>query len=150
MVLSLTMYVGRLALELQLAREQATLAVEGISTNYWKEKDLEHLKIGLDAIKFATENFAGKYYIGSGGYGVVYKAELEHFDSSVKKGNEELELPKRRSMSTTFIDQGKQEEALIQRKKRRLLNQNPNHRSIRKRRRKEELQIETKGLIYTD
>ncbi|KAI3677064.1 hypothetical protein L1987_86682 [Smallanthus sonchifolius] len=55
------------ALELQVAREHLALAVDSTLTNYWKAKDLEHLKIGLDDIKFATENFDEKYYIGSGG-----------------------------------------------------------------------------------
>ncbi|KAI3737963.1 hypothetical protein L2E82_27981 [Cichorium intybus] len=39
-------------------------------------KDLEHLKIELGDIEFATENFAKSYCIGSGGYGDVYKAVL--------------------------------------------------------------------------
>ncbi|KAJ0735741.1 putative protein kinase RLK-Pelle-LRR-I-1 family [Helianthus annuus] len=60
-------------------------------------KDLEHLKIGYEAIKFATENFNERYLIGSGGYGAVYKAELEHFDSSAMKGNRESKLLRRRS-----------------------------------------------------
>ncbi|GKF07677.1 kinase-like domain, phloem protein 2-like protein, partial [Tanacetum coccineum] len=47
-----------------------------------QSKNLEHLKISLNDIELATENFADKYYIGSGGYGTVYKAQLEHFDSS--------------------------------------------------------------------
>ncbi|XP_076940171.1 uncharacterized protein LOC143609252 [Bidens hawaiensis] len=59
-------------------------------------KDFEHLKIGFDAIKTA-ENFDKKYYLGHGGYGIVYKAQLEHYDSSVLKDNEESELPKKRS-----------------------------------------------------
>ncbi|KAL8252696.1 hypothetical protein R6Q59_036389 [Mikania micrantha] len=67
------------ALKLQLAHENS-------------EKNLEHLKIGLDVIKSATENFAEKYFIGKGGYGWVYKAELEHFDI---KRNKESKLPRR-------------------------------------------------------
>ncbi|KAL8259756.1 hypothetical protein R6Q59_027709 [Mikania micrantha] len=86
------------ALELQLAREHSTVAVEaGTSTDHLKGKDFEHLKIGLDAIKMATENFDSKYHIGSGGYGLVYKADLEHFDSSVMKDNNDSEAPKKRS-----------------------------------------------------
>lgn len=60
-------------------------------------KDLEHLKIELDAILLATENFAEKYYIGKGGYGIVYKAELEHFDSSATKAKKDSKMPKIRS-----------------------------------------------------
>ncbi|MFS7989907.1 putative protein kinase RLK-Pelle-LRR-I-1 family [Helianthus anomalus] len=59
--------------------------------------DLEHLKIGFDAIKLATEDFSEKYLIGSGGYGHVYKAKLEHIDFSALKDNKESELPRRRS-----------------------------------------------------
>ncbi|GKA42343.1 kinase-like domain, phloem protein 2-like protein, partial [Tanacetum coccineum] len=62
--------------------------------------NLEHLKIGLDDIKSATENFAKTYCIGAGGYGMVYKAELEHFDSiifSKTEGRDECEFPKKRS-----------------------------------------------------
>ncbi|MFS7947063.1 putative protein kinase RLK-Pelle-LRR-I-1 family [Helianthus anomalus] len=53
------------ALELQLAREPSAFAVKGTSTNHWKGKSLEHMKIGFDAIKKATENFSEKYLIGS-------------------------------------------------------------------------------------
>ncbi|KAJ0735756.1 putative protein kinase RLK-Pelle-LRR-I-1 family [Helianthus annuus] len=92
------------ALKLQLAhedslarKENSTLAVEGTSSDYWKGKNLEHLRIGFDAIKSATENFAEKYIIGKGGYGWVYKAELEHFDPYATRGNRESEMPRRRS-----------------------------------------------------
>ncbi|KAD3337412.1 hypothetical protein E3N88_32932 [Mikania micrantha] len=60
-------------------------------------KALEHLMIEFDDIKKATENFDKKYWIGSGGFGDVYKAELEHFDSSVTKGKKKSHLPKKRS-----------------------------------------------------
>nr|GEW12916.1 protein kinase-like domain, phloem protein 2-like protein [Tanacetum cinerariifolium] len=63
-------------------------------------KNLEHLKIGLNDIERATENFAHKYCIGSGGYGMVYKAQLEHFDSSYSSSIEEknkCDLPKKHS-----------------------------------------------------
>ncbi|XP_021994451.2 uncharacterized protein LOC110891100 [Helianthus annuus] len=88
------------ALKLQLAHEaseHSTLAVESTSSDYWKGKHLEHLRIGFDVIKSATENFAEKYFIGKGGYGWVYKAELEHFDSSVMEDGKESKLPRRRS-----------------------------------------------------
>ncbi|GKA68192.1 hypothetical protein Tco_0768109, partial [Tanacetum coccineum] len=39
-------------------------------------KNLEHLKIGQNDIKKATENFDDAYIIGSGGFDKVYKADL--------------------------------------------------------------------------
>jgi serine/threonine protein kinase len=77
-------------------------------------KSLEHLKIGLTDIKLATENFAEKYCIGSGVYGNVYKAQLEHFDSSnwsSIEGVNKCDLPKRRStvaIKHIFNPEGKQ------------------------------------------
>ncbi|GJY96261.1 kinase-like domain, phloem protein 2-like protein, partial [Tanacetum coccineum] len=53
----------------------------GASSSHLKWKNLEHLKIALNDIELATENFADKYRIGSGAFGMVYKAQLEHFDS---------------------------------------------------------------------
>ncbi|KAJ0735746.1 putative protein kinase RLK-Pelle-LRR-I-1 family [Helianthus annuus] len=90
------------ALKLQMAHE-ASLALKEHSTlstsssDYWKGKNLEHLRIGFDVITSATENFAETYFIGKGGYGLVYKAELEHFDPYVTKGDRESEMPRRRS-----------------------------------------------------
>ncbi|KAD3337416.1 hypothetical protein E3N88_32936 [Mikania micrantha] len=73
-------------------------------------KDLEHLRIGFDAIKKATENFNKKYWIGSGGYGQVYKAELEHFDSSMMKCKKESQLPKKRStVAIKYITNNKED-----------------------------------------
>ncbi|GJV59331.1 kinase-like domain, phloem protein 2-like protein [Tanacetum coccineum] len=74
------------ALKLQSIYENPELprnAIDGASSNHSKWKNLEHLKIALNDIELATENFADKYRIGSGGFGVVYKAQLKHFDSSV-------------------------------------------------------------------
>ncbi|KAI3511226.1 hypothetical protein L1887_18373 [Cichorium endivia] len=48
-----------------------------------KGTNLEHLQIPLLDIKMATENFAEEYLIGSGTYGDVYKAELDHFDCNI-------------------------------------------------------------------
>lgn len=45
-----------------------------------QEENLKHLRIPLTDIEKATENFADKYLIGSGTFGMVYKAELEHRD----------------------------------------------------------------------
>ncbi|GKD51797.1 kinase-like domain, phloem protein 2-like protein, partial [Tanacetum coccineum] len=63
-------------------------------------KNLEHLKIGLNDIIKATKNFDDEYIIGSGGFGKVYKADLEHFDrisySSIE-GVDKCDLPRKRS-----------------------------------------------------
>ncbi|GKC51523.1 kinase-like domain, phloem protein 2-like protein, partial [Tanacetum coccineum] len=63
-------------------------------------KNLEHLKIGLNDIIKATKNFDDAYIIGSGGFGKVYKADLEHFDrisySSIE-GVDKCDLPRKRS-----------------------------------------------------
>ncbi|PWA91734.1 protein kinase-like domain, Phloem protein 2-like protein [Artemisia annua] len=85
-----------------------------VEPNSSRGKSLEHLKIGLTDIELATENFAEKYRIGSGGYGNVYKAELEHFDSSnwsSIEGVNKCDLPKRRStvaIKHIFNPEGKQ------------------------------------------
>lgn len=39
-------------------------------------KELSHLKISLDAIKLATNNFAAEHFVGVGGFGKVYKGEI--------------------------------------------------------------------------
>nr|GEV55864.1 protein kinase-like domain, phloem protein 2-like protein [Tanacetum cinerariifolium] len=65
-----------------------------------KGKNLEHLKISLSIINQATNNFDEAYCIGSGGFGKVYKADLEHFNSinsSSKEGVDECDLPRKRS-----------------------------------------------------
>ncbi|GJZ35064.1 kinase-like domain, phloem protein 2-like protein, partial [Tanacetum coccineum] len=92
------------ALKLQLLYENPELqrnAVDSTSSYHLRWKNLEHLKIGLDDIEMATEKFADKYCIGSGGFGTVYKAQLEHFDSSNSsstEGKNKCDLPKKRSM----------------------------------------------------
>ncbi|GKC44566.1 kinase-like domain, phloem protein 2-like protein [Tanacetum coccineum] len=73
------------ALKLQSIHENLELprnASDGASSSQFKWENLEHLKIALNDIELATENFADKYRIGSGAFGMVYKAQLEHFDSS--------------------------------------------------------------------
>ncbi|PWA66488.1 protein kinase-like domain, Phloem protein 2-like protein [Artemisia annua] len=63
-------------------------------------RNLEHLRIGLNDIKEATKNFDDAYCIGSGGFGKVYKANLEHFDSSNSFLIEDMnkcDLPRKRS-----------------------------------------------------
>ncbi|PWA57457.1 protein kinase-like domain, Phloem protein 2-like protein [Artemisia annua] len=85
------------ALEHQRKRDNP---VDRTSFNRLKGKNLEHLKIGLNDIKEATKNFDDAYSIGSGGFGKVYKADLEHFDSSnssSKEGVDKCDLPRKRS-----------------------------------------------------
>ncbi|PWA96617.1 Protein kinase, ATP binding site-containing protein [Artemisia annua] len=85
------------ALQLQWKHENQ---VDSTSFNRLKEKNLEHLKIGLDVINEATKNFDDAYCIGSGGFGKVYKADLEHFDcsnSSSIDGVNKCDLPRKRS-----------------------------------------------------
>ncbi|GJZ69550.1 kinase-like domain, phloem protein 2-like protein [Tanacetum coccineum] len=105
------------ALELQWKHENPELpknAVEGTSSNHLKWKNLEHLKIGLNDIELATENFADTYCIGSGGYGMVYKAQLEHFDCAISSsidGENKCDLSKKRStvaIKRIFNTQGEQ------------------------------------------
>ncbi|PWA66487.1 Protein kinase, ATP binding site-containing protein [Artemisia annua] len=75
-------------------------AIDGASSSHLKWKNLEHLKIALNDIKLATENFADKHRIGSGAFGTVYKAQLEHFDSSDSSsidGENKCDFPKKRS-----------------------------------------------------
>ncbi|KAJ0511656.1 putative protein kinase RLK-Pelle-LRR-I-1 family [Helianthus annuus] len=43
-------------------------------------KNLDHLRLRLNDIESATDKFSETCYIGKGGYGMVYKAELDHFD----------------------------------------------------------------------
>ncbi|XP_071719537.1 probable receptor-like protein kinase At2g23200 [Rutidosis leptorrhynchoides] len=78
--------------------ERMTCSVDRLSLQTGK---LGHLEIKLHDIELATENFAEKYCIGSGGYGMVYRAELEHFDNTnliSVEGKNKCELPKRRSI----------------------------------------------------
>ncbi|KAI7746440.1 hypothetical protein M8C21_023224 [Ambrosia artemisiifolia] len=57
------------------------------------------MKIPLDAIHLATNNFDEKYLIGSGGFGEVYKAELKHVNircslaTKLKSEDEHPKLP---------------------------------------------------------
>ncbi|KAM0008464.1 putative protein kinase RLK-Pelle-SD-2b family [Helianthus debilis subsp. tardiflorus] len=59
----------------------------------------------------ATENFCESHRMGSAGFGVMYKAEIEHFDSFAMKGNMTSELPRRRStVAIKYIQKGRQGE----------------------------------------
>ncbi|GKB79125.1 kinase-like domain, phloem protein 2-like protein [Tanacetum coccineum] len=63
-------------------------------------RNLEHLKISLNDIYQATNKFDEAYCIGSGGFGKVYKADLELFDSSNSssiKGVSKCDLPRKQS-----------------------------------------------------
>ncbi|KAJ9559428.1 hypothetical protein OSB04_014042 [Centaurea solstitialis] len=46
-------------------------------------KEFEHLRIPLESIKLATNNFGEDTYISRGGFGKVYKGELVHSGSRV-------------------------------------------------------------------
>lgn len=62
--------------------------------------NLEHLRIGLNDINEATKNFDEAYCVGSGGFGKVYKADLEHFDGSNSlsiEGVDKCDLPRKQS-----------------------------------------------------
>ncbi|GKA88565.1 kinase-like domain, phloem protein 2-like protein, partial [Tanacetum coccineum] len=92
------------ALEHQWKRDnigQSAAADEDLSSNHLKSENLECLRIHLSDIKVATNSFDDKYCVGSGGYGKVYKADLDHLDierfSSAREGKNNNELPKRRS-----------------------------------------------------
>ncbi|KAI7750130.1 hypothetical protein M8C21_010215 [Ambrosia artemisiifolia] len=81
--------------------ENSTHADEAISSNILTKENIERLKIPLSDIRSATNNFHHTSCIGSGGFGMVYKAELDHLDiqnisSSDWENNKEL--PKKRSV----------------------------------------------------
>ncbi|KAI3796910.1 hypothetical protein L1987_39597 [Smallanthus sonchifolius] len=72
--------------------EPSIAAEEGTSSN-----SLKILKIPLSEIKLATNDFDDSYYVGCGGYGIVYKAKLDVLDIqnlSWMDGKCEGELPK--------------------------------------------------------
>ncbi|KAI3664830.1 hypothetical protein L6452_43439 [Arctium lappa] len=73
----------------------------GYNTSFVCVKKLEHLKIQLRDIILATDNFAEECRIGSGGYGIVYKGELDHFDgksSLTTQRKNKGKIPKRRGI----------------------------------------------------
>ncbi|CAI9260020.1 unnamed protein product [Lactuca saligna] len=90
------------ALESQQKHENpAYSTVEGIASKTLKGKNVEHLRIPLSDIVSATKNFSKTYFIGSGTYGDVYKAELDHFDDKYflpLQEKQKSELPKKRSI----------------------------------------------------
>ncbi|GKB75588.1 kinase-like domain, phloem protein 2-like protein [Tanacetum coccineum] len=96
------------ALQLQWKRENP---VDRTSSNRLKEKNIEHLKIELDVINEATKNFDDAYCIGSGGFGKVYKADLELLDSSNSSSNEGVDkCDSPRKQSTVAIKRIKNQE----------------------------------------
>nr|XP_043634488.1 uncharacterized protein LOC122605592 [Erigeron canadensis] len=105
------------ALELQWKHENLehlTDAEEGILSNHMK---MELLKIPLSKIRLATNNFDEEKVIGCGGYGKVYRANLDVLDiqslSSVE-GKCKDELPKKsktvaiKRINERSDDQGKE------------------------------------------
>nr|XP_043630106.1 probable serine/threonine-protein kinase PBL25 [Erigeron canadensis] len=92
------------ALELQQKHdkihEHSTAEIEATNYDHLKGKNLDHLKIQWNDIEFATNKFSADQCIGSGGYGMVYKAKLDHFDgnnsSAIEKKNNG-EFPKKNS-----------------------------------------------------
>ncbi|XP_052619646.1 uncharacterized protein LOC111921387 isoform X1 [Lactuca sativa] len=89
------------ALESQWKHENPVYTIgQGTTSKSLKGKNLEHLEIPLLDIEKATENFSEKYLIGSGTYGDVYKAELDHFDINnflPLEVKNKSKLPKKRS-----------------------------------------------------
>ncbi|GJT89987.1 kinase RLK-Pelle-CrRLK1L-1 family protein [Tanacetum coccineum] len=55
-------------------------------------KQSEHLKINLQAIELATNNFAAANYIGEGGFGKVYKGEIDHYEGHTMAAFKRLDL----------------------------------------------------------
>ncbi|XP_071687787.1 uncharacterized protein [Rutidosis leptorrhynchoides] len=70
-----------------------------------KHENPKIIKIGLEDVKLATENFAAKYLIGSGRYGKVYKAELNIYDAFFLEieGKNQKEIPKKRNRFSKFF-----------------------------------------------
>ncbi|KAJ0628685.1 putative protein kinase RLK-Pelle-LRR-I-1 family [Helianthus annuus] len=93
------------ALEIQQAHENnehPVVAAERRLSDHMKLKlkSLEHMRIQFEDIVKATENFATKYCIVSGGFGSVYIAELVHVDKAyifAPDKENEREVPKKRS-----------------------------------------------------
>nr|GEX45905.1 protein kinase-like domain, phloem protein 2-like protein [Tanacetum cinerariifolium] len=88
------------ALEFQRKHENPELprnAFDATSSDHLKGKNMEHLKIGLNDINKATNNYDDAYCIGSGGFGKVYIADLEHFDSSNSSSIEGVNNSRKRS-----------------------------------------------------
>ncbi|KAK1406534.1 hypothetical protein QVD17_41937 [Tagetes erecta] len=92
------------ALELQWNHEklkESTVSSvdEGTTSNSLK---LEWLKIPLREIRVATNNFDEEHFVGAGGFGMVYKGELDVLDiqnlSSIDGTCKDIELPKRRRL----------------------------------------------------
>nr|XP_043625506.1 probable LRR receptor-like serine/threonine-protein kinase At1g51860 [Erigeron canadensis] len=90
-----------LALELQKKLDQSLEPPEGVLSNHLKMQKLDHLRIQLTDIRLKTNNFSSTYCIGSGGYGMVYKAKLDHFNSisspTTTNGENKAELPEKDS-----------------------------------------------------
>nr|GFA66784.1 protein kinase-like domain, phloem protein 2-like protein [Tanacetum cinerariifolium] len=93
-------YIDQVVKRLEKAMELQSKHENPVTSSYQLKGNLEHLKIGLNDIKEATNNFDDVHNIGSGGFGKVYKADLEHFDSSNSlsiNGVDICDLPRKRS-----------------------------------------------------
>ncbi|GKA74448.1 kinase-like domain, phloem protein 2-like protein [Tanacetum coccineum] len=78
----------------------STIEVNNTPSNPLKVENLEYMRIRLSDIEFATENFSDIYEIGSGGFGRVYRAELDHMgnnNSSSIEADNKGELPIKRN-----------------------------------------------------
>nr|XP_043633799.1 uncharacterized protein LOC122605002 [Erigeron canadensis] len=85
--------------ELQLNHENLEIladAGDGVASNHLK---MDLLEIPLSEIKLATNNFDEENVVGSGGYGIVYRAKLDVLDFqslSSMEGRCKDELPRKR------------------------------------------------------
>ncbi|XP_071729378.1 receptor like protein kinase S.2-like [Rutidosis leptorrhynchoides] len=101
--------VSKLEKALQLQQkhdptQEPATAIESRISRHLKGINVDHLKIRLSDIHSATQNFSQICKIGSGAYGAVYKAELNHFDvtnSSAIEPKNDGEFP--RAHSTVAI-----------------------------------------------
>ncbi|KAM0065844.1 putative protein kinase RLK-Pelle-L-LEC family [Helianthus debilis subsp. tardiflorus] len=98
------------ALELQQKHElpiTPAAAFNGTSlSNHLKVKSLDHLKFRLCDLELATNKFSKTYCIGSGAYGNVYKAELDHcggIHSSAIDAKNKGKLPKKYTVAIKHI-----------------------------------------------
>ncbi|KAL8255328.1 hypothetical protein R6Q59_033549 [Mikania micrantha] len=64
------------AIQYQQKSKQHVVSVAKHLFHYEFKKEFDHLKIPLDDIQLATNNFSQDYMIGRGGYGSLYKGEL--------------------------------------------------------------------------
>nr|XP_043627665.1 uncharacterized protein LOC122599250 [Erigeron canadensis] len=84
------------ALERQCKHDQSLVLSHRLKVNF-----LDRLRFRLSDIRLATDYFSSTYCIGSGGYGMVYKANLGHFggisSSTATKGENKGEFSDKHS-----------------------------------------------------